>query len=189
MNNVKIGLLFVFFATFAVAQKKAVQLKIVVANNYVDKIFLRNKTDIVLEIGMKKKGIFATAFDIEEGVYQLKYDTFYTDVYLKKGFNLSCNFDGLNFYETLKFNGSGAHENNFIASEFQKNDSIESSSFYNFSQADLETYLTDVETSKLSKLALESFDAFFTNYETKCIKAQDLKMRDLYQDRRLTQKK
>ena len=189
MNSVKIGLFFVFFATFAVAQKNAVQLKIRITNNYVDKIFLRNKTDIVLEIGMKKKGVFATAFDIEEGVYQLKYDTFYTDVYLKKGFNLSCTFDGLNFYESLKFSGSGAHENNFIAAEFQKNDSIESSSFYNFSQSDLETYLTDIETTKLNKLALESFNPFFTDYETKCIKAQVLKMRDLYQDRRLTQKK
>lgn len=189
MNSLKIRFICLLFATSISAQKKAVQLKIMVANNYVDKVFLRNKSAIILEIGLKKKGVFETAFDIDEGVYQLKYDTYYTDVYLKKGFNLSCTFDGLNFYETLKFTGAGAHENNFIASEFQKNDTVDINFFYNLNESELETYLIDIEKSEVDKLSQESFNAFFVEYETKCIKAQVLKMRDLYQDRRLTQKK
>ena len=40
-----------------------------VANNYVDKVFLRNKSAIILEIGLKKKGVFETAFDIDEGIH------------------------------------------------------------------------------------------------------------------------
>ena len=120
MKNFKISIICLFFATIINAQKNGVQLKINVLNNDVDKIFLRNKSDIVLTINLKNKNTFASSFDIIEGIYQIKYDAMYTDVYLKNGFNLKVAFDGLHFYETLKFEGIGAAENNYIALEFKK---------------------------------------------------------------------
>lgn len=189
MKGLKFGFICLFFVTFVSAQKKSVQLKILVSNNYVNKLFLRNKCDIILEINLKKKGVFGANFDIDEGVYQLKYDTFYTDLYLKKGFNLNISFDGLHFYETLKFSGTGSNENNFIASEFKKEDELEENSFYNLNESDFEEFVIGTEKIKLDKLMLESFSDYFIEYESKCIKAQVLKIRDLYQDRRLTQRK
>ncbi len=188
MNSLKCAIFCLFISSILVAQKKSVQLKILVSKDYVGKIFIRNRSDIILEINLKKKNIFATSFDIEEGIYQLKYDTFYTDIYLKNGFNLIITFDALQFYETLKFVGVGANENNFIASEFKKDENLAANSFYNLTETDFEAFLLTTEKTNEDSLLIGSFDAFFIEYEKKSIKAQLLKIRDLYQDRKLRQK-
>ena len=54
---------------------------------------------------------------------------------------------------------------------------------------DFETYLSTVEKNKLELLNEQSFSDYFNDYEKKCIASQLLKIRDLYQDRKLTQKK
>lgn len=189
MKNIKISIICLFIATSLTAQKKGVQLKISVSNNYVDKIFLRNKSDIVSEINLKNKNTFVASIDIIEGIYQIKYDAMYTDVYLKNGFNLKIAFDGLHFYETLKFEGIGAAENNYIAAEFKKEDDFDEQVIYGLSNLDFETYLSTVEKNKLELLNEQSFSDYFNDYEKKCIASQLLKIRDLYQDRKLTQKK
>ena len=189
MKNFKISIICLFFATLINAQKNGVQLKINVLNNDVDKIFLRNKSDIVLTINLKNKNTFASSFDIIEGIYQIKYDAMYTDVYLKNGFNLKVAFDGLHFYETLKFEGIGAAENNYIALEFKKEDDFDEQVIYGLNNLDFETYLSTVEKNKLELLQEQSFSNYFTDYEKKCIASKILKIRDLYQDRKLTQKK
>ena len=189
MKALKVIFIYLFFVSFAGAQKKSVHLKIFVLNNFVDKVFLRNKTDIVFQINSKKKGVFAASFEIEEGIYQLKYDSFYTDIYLKNGFNLKATFDGSHFYESLKFEGIGADENNFIASEFKRDENDDENYFYSLNEPDFEDFLISVEKNKLDRLLEGSFSTFFIDYEKKSIKAQLLKIRDLYQDRKLTQRK
>ena len=189
MNNLRFSVVFLIFSSFLMAQKKSIQLKMMVSNNYVDKLYLRNKTHLILEIGLRKKDLFVATFDIEDGVYQLTYDTFYTDVYLKKGTNLALSWDGLHFYETLMFTGIGANENNFIASEFKDDESSNENSIYDLNETEFEDYMLTLEKKKLEKLSKEKFDAYFLEFETKSIKTQLLNIRNKYLDRKLTRKR
>lgn len=189
MNNLKFSVIFLIFSSFLMAQKKSIQLKMMVSNNYVDKLYLRNKTHLILEIGLRKKDLFVAAFDIEDGVYQLTYDTFYTDVYLKKGTDLIISWDGFRFYETLKFAGIGANENNFIASEFKDDESSNENPIYDLNETEFENYMLTLEKKKLEKLSKEKFDVYFLEFEKKSVTAQLLNIRNKYLDRKLTEKR
>jgi thiol-disulfide isomerase/thioredoxin len=54
---------------------------------------------------------------IKEGLYQLFDGVEYAQLYLKNGYNLKMTLDGKMFDESIKFDGEGSKENNFLAKQ------------------------------------------------------------------------
>lgn len=86
-----------------------------VTNKNGDVLFIKNGRTIVKEIKADEKGEFKATFPIKEGLYQLFDGAEYAQLFLKPGFDLKMTLDAAQFDESIKFEGKGAKENNFIA--------------------------------------------------------------------------
>lgn len=105
------------FSTIAFAQDNmAFQAKI--ENKNGDILYIQDETGkTVQEIKLNKKGMFQAQFEVKAGMYRLFDGTEYAQLFLKNGFDLTMTMDAAQFDETIKFEGKGSKENNYLAAE------------------------------------------------------------------------
>ena len=109
--------LYFLSSLFCFGQNNAVTLNFVVLNNKTNFLYVKDKNEIIRQIKFSKSIHFNYLFQIREGMYQINYDKFYSDIYLKPGFKLKITVDANNFEETIKYSGKGEAENNYIVQQ------------------------------------------------------------------------
>lgn len=94
-------------------ENMAFQAKI--ENKNGDVLYIKENNTTVQEIKLNDKGIFQAKFPIKEGIYQLFDGVEYAVLFLKNGYDLKMTMDASHFDESIKFEGRGSKENNFLA--------------------------------------------------------------------------
>ncbi len=116
MRNLFTLLSIVLFSVTTLAQENmAFQAKI--DNRNGDILYIKDGKTTVQEIKLNPKGIFQAQFPIKEGMYQLFDGAEYARLYLKNGYDLKMTMDASQFDESIKFDGKGSKENNYLAAE------------------------------------------------------------------------
>ncbi|HPW97410.1 MAG TPA: TlpA disulfide reductase family protein [Flavobacterium sp.] len=116
MKKIVSSLFLVLMVTFSFAQE-TMTFEANVINKNGDVLFIKENRVIVKEIKVDDKGAFKATFPIKEGLYQLFDGVEYAQLYLKNGYNLKMTLDGKMFDESIKFDGEGSKENNFLAKQ------------------------------------------------------------------------
>lgn len=84
--------------------------------NTSDSILTIKKNKEIYTIKIAEDGTFLDSlYDFSGGMYQLQLGNEYTDIYLQDYYNLNIYLDTENFDESIKYNGVGANENNYLA--------------------------------------------------------------------------
>jgi thiol-disulfide isomerase/thioredoxin len=117
-NIVSIILLLV--CTFSFAQE-AMTFEAKITNKNGDVLFIKENQKIIQEIKIDKYGIFKSNFPITEGLYQLTDGAFNALLFLKNGYAIKLSLDTAKFDETIKFEGKGSKENNFLVKIVKEN--------------------------------------------------------------------
>jgi thiol-disulfide isomerase/thioredoxin len=130
--------------------QETLQLQIKVNNKNGETIVIRNNQQILQEIKLDDKNQATANFSVQEGMYFLFDGKEYAQLYLKNGFSLSVTFDGQDFDNSIKFEGNGAKENNFLAKQALGDKA------YNYDAllaADVATFKKNFEEKKKSEIA------------------------------------
>lgn len=107
-------LLLILSPLMTIGQKDVVRFKAVIKNRNSDTISISGN-GVDRKIPVNKKGEFVDKFHAPEGIYQYYDGTDYKKLFLKNGFDLVMTTDGEMFDEELKYTGTGAAENNYLA--------------------------------------------------------------------------
>lgn len=112
-----------------------------------------NKT--VKEINILEDGQFRdTLFDLSPGYYRISLDKESSTLFLKPGTEISVNLDYILFDETLKFDGNGSAENNYLSATFLSNEKLGDTLTYKyFGNLDEENFIHKVTDLKEKQLA------------------------------------
>ena len=106
-------------------------------------------------ISINKNEVFEAQFLAQQGIYTLYDGKESVFLYLKANFALEIEVNAKEFYDTIKYKGQGANENNFIVQRSL-------SDHYFFEQnlnKDIETFLVLLEAKKVSEMhAIETGD-------------------------------
>lgn len=169
-------------------QNNAVALNFIVSNNKTNFLFIKDKNEIIRQIKFSKSIHFNDSFQIREGIYQINYDKFYSDIYLKPGFKLKIDVDASNFEESIKFSGKGEAENNYIVQQNLEDSKIFDEEIYNLDSDAFEKLIIENVDSKLAYLEKQNFDPEFTMLQKRKIEMNILKLRELYIQHKLMPK-
>jgi thiol-disulfide isomerase/thioredoxin len=124
MKNLFTLFAMVLFSSVAFAQENmAFQAKI--ENRNGDILYIKDNKTVVQEIKLNPKGLFQAQFPIKEGMYQLFDGAEYAQVFLKNGYDLKMTMDATQFDESIKFEGKGSKENNFLAEETRNDEKFD----------------------------------------------------------------
>jgi thiol-disulfide isomerase/thioredoxin len=100
-----VSVLVLILVSFTSMAQESITFQASIANRNGDIIFIKEGKKILQEIKIDSQGIFKATFPIKEGLY------------LKNGYNLNLTMDAKNFDESIKFQGNGSNENNYLAQE------------------------------------------------------------------------
>ncbi len=96
------------------AQNDKVKFTAKIENRNSDTIHIKG-ANLNHAIAVNKEGVFTDSFEAPKGGYQLFDGTEYAKLYLMPGYDLNMTMDAKHFDQTIKFDGKGANENNFLA--------------------------------------------------------------------------
>lgn len=116
MKNLFTLLSLMLISLLGYAQEE-VKFEAKIDNKNGDVIFIKNNNVIVKEIKIDDKGVFKASFPVKEGMYQMFDGVEYAGLYLKNGYDLKMTMNAAEFDESIKFEGKGAKENNYLAQE------------------------------------------------------------------------
>ena len=117
MKNLFTLLVAVLFSAVAFSQDN-VKFQAKIDNKNGDILFIKDaRGQIISEMKPDSKGLFKSEFQVKEGMYQMFDGAEYAQLFLKNGFDLKMTMDAKQFDETIKFEGKGAKENNYLAAE------------------------------------------------------------------------
>jgi thiol-disulfide isomerase/thioredoxin len=121
----KLILVFSILTTIALFSFKT----IIVGKDYVTfsgKIMNPNSDSLVIngnnfkkKITVKKDGTFSDTIKVKTDKYYMTDGKEFVALYLKSDYNLNMTLDAQKLYETIKFSGTGAAENNYLAKQIK----------------------------------------------------------------------
>jgi hypothetical protein len=110
------ALLFYFNASGQTKNDVLFQAKI--ENRNWDHLYIKDTDYNTIQIiDINAEGFFQATLSVQNGMYLLFDGTEYFKIYLKKGDDLQVTMDTNNYRETIKYTGTGADVNNFLAKE------------------------------------------------------------------------
>jgi thiol-disulfide isomerase/thioredoxin len=112
-----VSVLVLILVSFTSMAQESITFQASIANRNGDIIFIKEGKKILQEIKIDSQGIFKATFPIKEGMYLMYDGVEYAQLYLKNGYNLNLTMDAKNFDESIKFQGNGSNENNYLAQE------------------------------------------------------------------------
>jgi thiol-disulfide isomerase/thioredoxin len=135
------------------------------------KIFSITGNDLDKEIKINTDGTFADTLSLNQtGFYTLKIGREISSVYLKNGFDLKMTIDTNEFDETIKYDGTGSIENNYLAAKSLKNESVKADPvlFYGKAESEFKTEIENIRKKNTKDLeSLENVDKDFVAMEKK----------------------
>ncbi|WP_228851390.1 TlpA family protein disulfide reductase [Aegicerativicinus sediminis] len=128
--------------------------------------------DLKEEITLNTDGSFTDTLSINSpGIYTLVHGREMTNIYLKNGQDLKFSLDTQNFDASLKYEGNGSKENNYLAEKMVLTDSIiykNSQEFYSMDENAYASKLNEIENLHKGRLnAIEDLDEHFLQTESK----------------------
>jgi len=116
--------LILLFTNFSFAQIQ-VTLSGKISNVKGNNATIRDMNTVLKVIPVRDDGTFDETVEIpHSGIYSFVYARESTQIYLSDGFNLSIELNTVEFDETIKYTGTGAECNNFLASKFLLKESV-----------------------------------------------------------------
>jgi thiol-disulfide isomerase/thioredoxin len=161
MKNLIALLLLVIFSSSVSAQDNlAFQAKI--DNKNGDILYIQENGKTVQEIKLNTKGLFQAKFPIKEGFYQLFDGAEYAQLFLKNGYDLKMTMDAAQFDETIKFQGKGSKENNYLAEETLAEEKIDIIKWMALDQENFNKVVDQKKNTDIEKLQKAGLDPYFT---------------------------
>lgn len=156
--------LFLFSSTVFAQDNMAFQAKI--ENKNGDVLYIQENGKTVQEIKLNAKGLFQAQFPIKEGMYQLFDGAEYAQLFLKNGYDLKMTMDANQFDETIKFEGKGSKENNYLAQGTLADENMGIDTWLALDQENFKIALDKKRNSDLDKLNKAQLDSSFTKLMT-----------------------
>lgn len=146
-----------FFGTlvvtlFSLTSFAQAKLTINMLNKPSDTIYVRGKGFNQMIVA-DKKGTFSASFAVTDGFYKLDTGEQYADLYLTNKSNLKATLDYSKFDETLKFDGTDAAENNFLAQQTLTQEADMEVLFTATDEADLTKKIENFRSNVMNRLA------------------------------------
>ncbi len=112
----------------------------------------------VKELNILEDGQFRdTLYDLSPGYYRISLDKESSTLFLKPGTEISVNLDYNLFDETLKFEGTGSAENNYLSATYLNNEKLGDTLTYKyFGSLDEENFIKKVSDLKENQLTFLS---------------------------------
>jgi len=159
-NLISLLFLVLFSATVLAQGTMAFQAKIDHKNG--DVLYIQENGKNVQEIKINSKGLFQAQFPIKEGMYQLFDGVEYAQLFLKNGYDLKMTMDAAQFDETIKFEGKGSKENNYMAQETLADENLAIDKWMALDQESFTSVVEKKRNSDLDKLNKAQLDPSFT---------------------------
>lgn len=161
MRNLFTLLTIVLFSSAAFSQDNmAFQAKI--ENKNGDVLYIKDGKTTVQEIKLNAKGMFQAQFQIKEGMYQMFDGVEYAQLFLKNGYDLNMTMNAAEFDESIKFEGKGAKENNYLADETREEEKFEYNKVLALDAENFKKAIDQKKNSDLDKLNKAGLDPYFT---------------------------
>jgi thiol-disulfide isomerase/thioredoxin len=93
---------------------------------------LNKNQDIIKSIILNKNNTFRDTLNLSEGFYSLKNGKESTQIYLKPKYDLSLTLNTKEFDESIKYEGKGANENNYLAKKALLEESFGELNYYGY---------------------------------------------------------
>ncbi|MGC4040673.1 MAG: TlpA disulfide reductase family protein [Flavobacterium sp.] len=139
-----------------------------IENKNGDILFIKDNTGkIIQEIPFNKKGMFQAQFEIKPGMYQLFDGAEYAQLFLKNGYDLKMTMNAAQFDETIKFEGKGAKENNYLAQETLEEEKFGYDKILALDEAAFAQTINQKKTADLDKLNKAGLDPYFVQLHQK----------------------
>jgi thiol-disulfide isomerase/thioredoxin len=156
--------LFLFSSTVFAQENMAFQAKI--ENKNGDILYIQENGKTVQEIKLNAKGLFQAQFPIKEGMYQLFDGVEYAQLFLKNGYDLKMTMDATQFDETIKFEGKGSKENNYLAQGTLAEENMGIDTWLALDTENFKIALDKKRNSDIDKLNKAQLDSSFTKLMT-----------------------
>ncbi|WP_163407112.1 TlpA family protein disulfide reductase [Flavobacterium ajazii] len=175
-------------AIIIAAGKKATSMEYVtlsgkIANRNSDSLIIaQNKFVKTIKVG--KDGSFADTLKVKEGDYILFDGKEKTKVYLKNGYDLKVTFDAKQLEQTIKYEGNGRLENNYLADRTRLEIKTFDSSSMDTSKAEFDSKMQSVKAQLNTMLtSSKDIDPIFVEAQKKSIESLVKLMNSLYEER------
>lgn len=162
------------FSSIGFAQEQ-VKFQAKIENRNGDVLFLQDNGKTIQEIKLDSNNEFKAQFSVNEGMYQLFDGVEYAQLFLKNGFDLKMTMNATQFDETIKFEGKGSKENNFLAAETLAEEALEINKWIALDQESFDKVVSQKKADDLAKLNQAGLDPYFTKIQTSSIE-NNLKM-------------
>ncbi|MGK0365146.1 MAG: thiol-disulfide isomerase/thioredoxin [Saprospiraceae bacterium] len=156
---------------FACTQEPKVEYTVFsgkIENATSDKVLLEGQ-GMKKEIAISADGTFVDSMETAtSGFYTFSMDRAKTDMYLKEGADLSVTLDATDFSGTMKYEGTGAIENNYLAAKTLNVTKMQGNyrNLFTLDEAAFKAKLEEIKSSNQTALkALEGADATFVKTE------------------------
>jgi thiol-disulfide isomerase/thioredoxin len=135
-----------------------------VSNTEATKAFISGN-DFKQELSIDPKtGTFADTLRLpKSGYYQFSCGE-YATVYLENGYDLKMTVDAKEFDESMSYSGKGSDVNNYLASKFMDNETMQGSmqEFYALNEEEFSQKVEEIKSNHLSKLSSVATSDFVT---------------------------
>lgn len=189
----KLVILFLFAVLSVNAQETSqmVSFEGKIANRNSDSIVLATGKNFKKTLRLNKRGQFKEAFEIPaDGLFQLFDGSETTLLFLKNGYNLKLTMDAKKFDESIKYEGNGAKENNYLAQKALTDEAFEKDLDVLFTE-DESTFNASLEKKKmgdLSQLEKAGVDASLSKMLTSMIQQESIMLSQFYAQKKVAEK-
>lgn len=189
----KLVILFLFAVLSVNAQETSqmVSFEGKIANRNSDSIVLATGKNFKKTLHLNKRGQFKEAFEIPaDGLFQLFDGSETTLLFLKNGYNLKLTMDAKKFDESIKYEGNGAKENNYLAQKALTDEAFEKDLDVLFTE-DESTFNASLEKKKmgdLSQLEKAGVDASLSQMLTSMIQQESIMLSQFYAQKKVAEK-
>jgi thiol-disulfide isomerase/thioredoxin len=161
MKNLFTLLSIVLFSGTVFAQSD-MAFKAKIENRNGDVLYIKDQAGkIVQEIKLNPKGMFQAQFAVKDGIYQLFDGQEYAQLFLKNGYDLNMTMNAAQFDETIKFEGKGSKENNFLAQETLAEEKFEFDKVIALDAENFNKVISQKRTADIDKMKNAGLDPYF----------------------------
>lgn len=168
MKKIVSSLLFILMITFSFAQE-TMTFEAKITNKNGDILFIKDNKKIIKEIKIDENGNFKAAFPVTEGMYQLFDGAEYAQLFLKNGYNLKMTMDASMFDESIKFDGKGSKENNFLAQSALEEEKYPYQELLAMDDENFKNTIEKKKAADLKKLESSGLDSKFIELQKRSI--------------------
>lgn len=135
----------------------------IITNKNSDVISILENRKTIQEIKIDSNGIFKATFPINEGLYLFSDGKKQVQLFLKPNYDLKMTANASNFEETVKFEGKGCLENNFMIEQTLVTRKTNFESMLALDEANFNTIFEERKSAELAKIDQAGLDLNFAS--------------------------